>query len=136
MASCGKCGAALDAAARFCGACGTRVVASSMPPPPRNTVPAADPFAKTVYGGDNAQGASPPPAAVSGARPAVPRTPAPASPPVAPPGISRGASVLVHWADGNRYPATVLHINGTNVLVAFPSGQQQWVDARYLSAGG
>jgi hypothetical protein len=44
--------------------------------------------------------------------------------------------VLVHWADGNRYPATVLHISGANVLVAFPSGQQQWVDARYLSVGG
>jgi hypothetical protein len=65
----------------------------------------------------------------------VPRTPAPASPSV-PAGISRGALVLVHWADGQRYPATVLHVTGNHVLVAFPSGQQQWVDARYLSVGG
>jgi hypothetical protein len=43
--------------------------------------------------------------------------------------------VLVHWSDGNRYPATVLHVTGTHVLVAFPTGQQQWVDARYLSTG-
>jgi hypothetical protein len=128
MANCAKCGAELAAGARFCGACGHRVVVSSMPPPPRVPVPTADPFAQTVYGGDDP--VSPPAGAVSAAGSAPPGT-APT-----PPGVSRGAVVLVQWADGNRYPATVLHITGSLVLVAFPNGQQQWIDARYLSAGG
>jgi hypothetical protein len=95
-----------------------------LPPPGRTSPPAADPFAKTVLGGDDAPSPAAPVAAPPGAAPPVP------------PGIVRGAVVLVHWADGNRYPATVLHISVALVLVAFPSGQQQWVDARYLSTGG
>ncbi len=111
-------------------------------------MPAADPFAKTVYGGDDAPSPAAPVASPLGATPqgkphAEPSAPgrvpsqvaAPAGTPPAPSGIVRGAVVLVHWADGNRYPATVLHISGSLVLVAFPSGQQQWVDARYLSTG-
>jgi hypothetical protein len=50
-------------------------------------------------------------------------------------GFARGSLVLVHWADGNRYPATVLHSQGGHVLVVFAGGQQQWVDVRYVSAG-
>jgi hypothetical protein len=46
-----------------------------------------------------------------------------------------GARVYVLWADGNRYPATVMHAAGTQCLVAFPDGQQRWVDAQYLTPG-
>jgi hypothetical protein len=180
MATCAKCGAALAAAAKFCGACGARVTASSLPPPPRVSVPGADPFAKTVFGGDTGPSPQHPPSpAPPQARPqtgpvgpsappgppaqprtqphqqayappgrspsAPPRTPPPpgpapgASPPQTPlptgGALARGAPVLVHWADGNRYPATVLHTQGNHVLVLFPTGQQQWVDSRYVSSG-
>jgi hypothetical protein len=128
MANCAKCGAELAAGARFCGACGHRVHGSSLPPAGRVAGLAADPFAKTVFGGDDAPSPAAPVASPAGAAPGT--TPPAAS------GIVRGAVVLVHWADGNRYPATVLHISGSLVLVAFPNGQQQWIDARYLSAGG
>jgi hypothetical protein len=40
--------------------------------------------------------------------------------------------VLVQWADGNKYPATVQQSQGTNCLIVFPDGRQQWVDAQYL----
>jgi hypothetical protein len=46
-----------------------------------------------------------------------------------------GTLVLVYWADGNRYPGTVLQIAQHHVFVAFPNGTQQWVDARYVQAG-
>jgi hypothetical protein len=46
-----------------------------------------------------------------------------------------GTLVLVYWADGNRYPGTVLQIAQHHVFVAFPNGMQQWVDARYVQAG-
>ena len=46
-----------------------------------------------------------------------------------------GALVLVYWADGNRYPGTVLQIAQHHVFVAFPNGMQQWVDARYVQRG-
>jgi hypothetical protein len=129
MATCAKCGAELAAIARFCGTCGARITAGSLPSPPRPTTPSADPFAATVYGGDDAKSPPGPPAVTTGASAA-----ASVAPPL-PPGVSRGARVLVQWSDGNRYPATVLHINGTSVLIAFSTGQQHWVDARYLSAG-
>jgi hypothetical protein len=180
MANCAKCGGVLIAAAKFCGTCGARVTAPSLPPPPspapRTSVPSADPFAKTVFGGDTgpippppspqppqARSAPPPTGAqpqavpqprtqphqaayVPPARPASnpptaahPAAPGPAAPPPTPIPTSgafqRGSTVLVHWADGNRYPATVLHVQGNHVLVAFPTGQQQWVDGRYVSNG-
>jgi hypothetical protein len=43
-----------------------------------------------------------------------------------------GARVLVQWADGNRYPATVQQQNGSQCLVSFPDGRTQWVEAQYL----
>lgn len=46
-----------------------------------------------------------------------------------------GARVYVRWADGNRYPATVMQAAGAQCLVAFQDGQQRWVDAQYLSPG-
>ena len=128
MATCAKCGAALTATAKFCGACGTRVAPSVSAPPgrPSSSVPprsSADPFAKTVFGGD--------------AAPRSPVPPPPAAPPAPPASAAYrpGTLVLVHWADGNRYPATVLHATATHVFVAFSTGQQQWVDVRYVSSG-
>jgi hypothetical protein len=47
-----------------------------------------------------------------------------------------GTLVLVSWADGNRYPGTVLQVAPHHVFVAFPNGMQQWIDARYVTAGG
>jgi hypothetical protein len=47
-----------------------------------------------------------------------------------------GTLVLVYWADGNRYPGTVLQATPTHVFVVFPNGTQQWIDARYVSANG
>jgi hypothetical protein len=46
-----------------------------------------------------------------------------------------GAMVLVHWSNGQRYPGTVLQVSGPQVLVAFPNGQQHWVDSQYVSSG-
>jgi hypothetical protein len=165
MATCAKCGAALPAAARFCGACGARVLSTSLPlaKPP---APSADPFAKTVFGespgppgpspsppegrlppapahGSPTQGASAHGSPTQGASAHGSPTQgasahgAPAHPPPAPApgGYAPGALVLVHWADGKRYPATVLHATASHVLVVFPTGQQQWVDVRYVSSG-
>jgi hypothetical protein len=50
-------------------------------------------------------------------------------------GFGPGALVLVKWADGNRYPGTVLQVAGTQLLVSFPDGQQHWVDMKYVSPG-
>jgi hypothetical protein len=69
-------------------------------------------------------------------QPQQPRGPGPFAPqPQSMPGYGPGAMVLVYWADGNRYPATVLQAAGNQVLVAFPGGQQQWVDLQYVSSG-
>ncbi|HEY3819391.1 MAG TPA: hypothetical protein VGL81_19615 [Polyangiaceae bacterium] len=90
-------------------------------------------------------GASAPPPAQAPAA----QYPAPAAP-YAPPGptqyaqpvdqqthnIAPGTLVLVYWADGQRYPGTVLQVSAHHVFVAFPNGIQQWVDARYVSVGG
>jgi hypothetical protein len=43
--------------------------------------------------------------------------------------------VLVHWADGHRYPGTVLQLSPTHVLVAFPNGHREWVDQSYVTTG-
>jgi len=52
-----------------------------------------------------------------------------------PPTFGAGARVLVQWADGNRYPATVQQSAGGQCLVIFPNGQQQWVAVQYLTSG-
>lgn len=46
-----------------------------------------------------------------------------------------GSTVMVQWSDGNQYPATVVQSQQGHVLVSFPNGQQQWIDAQYLSGG-
>ncbi len=68
--------------------------------------------------------------AVQGQTP-VPYAPVPAAVNPFPP----GTMVLVHWSNGNRYPGTVLQASGGQLLVAFPNGQQHWVDVRYVSGG-
>lgn len=120
MENCSKCGEALTGAARFCSACGAPAVSVEAP-----TVRAPVPGAA--------------PATPRGAPPGYVGTPwnvAPiAPPPPSPPAYGPGALVLVHWVDGNRYPGTVLQASGRQVLVAFPSGMQQWVDLQYVSSG-
>ena len=49
--------------------------------------------------------------------------------------IAPGTLVLVYWANGQRYPGTVLQVSAHHVFVAFPNGMQQWVDARYVVVG-
>ncbi len=122
MAVCSRCGGALAGTARFCPACGSPVA-----PAPRRNSPPPDPLARTVPG-DPTAAAPTQPGAVSPMASSVMSAPVPALPPP-------GTVVLVHWADGKRYPGTVLQGAGNAVLVAFPSGQQQWVDARYVSTG-
>ena len=52
----------------------------------------------------------------------------------APSPVAPGARVWVTWANGQRYPATVQQVAGNQCLVAFPDGQQHWVDVGYVSA--
>jgi hypothetical protein len=128
MATCSRCGEALTGAARFCSACGAPAVSVDAPTVLAPAAPAAP-----------APAPAPAPAASPrGAPPGYVGTPwnvAPiAPPPPSPPAYGPGALVLVHWADGNRYPGTVLQASGRQVLVAFPSGMQQWVDLQYVSS--
>lgn len=58
-----------------------------------------------------------------------------ASAPVATGNFGPGSMVLVQWSDGNRYPGTVLQTAGSQLLVAFPNGQQQWIDQQFISSG-
>jgi hypothetical protein len=63
-------------------------------------------------------------------------TPVPYGPtPAVPPPYMPGSMVLVHWSNGQRYPGTVLSLAGSQVLVAFPNGQQHWVDVQYVVRG-
>lgn len=50
-------------------------------------------------------------------------------------GYAPGARVHVTWSNGQRYPATVTQVTGSQCLVVFPDGQQHWVDMQYLSPG-
>lgn len=44
-----------------------------------------------------------------------------------------GRKVLVQWNDGNRYPATILQVNGANCQIVFPDGRNMWVESRFLT---
>lgn len=50
-------------------------------------------------------------------------------------GYMPGSRVQVTWSNGQRYPATVSQVSGSQCLVVFPDGQQHWVDMQYLSPG-
>jgi hypothetical protein len=80
-----------------------------------------------------------PPAAPPGAPPGYLGTPWNVAPLAPLPGASHaftpGAMVLVYWADGNRYPGTVVQVAPHHVFVVFPNGIQQWIDARYVTPG-
>jgi hypothetical protein len=75
-------------------------------------------------------------AAPAGLRPpSTPPRPPQGSPPlpIATHPFVPGSVVVVQWADGNRYPGTVLQAAPHHVFIVFPNGVQQWVDARYVS---
>ena len=103
------------------------------PPPQYGQAPqygAAQPLPQYPLAQPPQYGAAPAPqyGAAPGASPFAPQ-------PQATPQFGPGARVLVQWADGNRYPAMVQQSAGAQCLVVFPNGQQQWVDAQYLSFG-
>jgi hypothetical protein len=75
--------------------------------------------------------AQPPQQAGWGAPPGYPAAPAP--PP--PAGFAPGTRVMVTWSNGQRYPATVWQVSQGRCLVAFPDGQQHWVDVSFLAPG-
>jgi hypothetical protein len=50
-------------------------------------------------------------------------------------GFAPGSRVHVTWSNGQRYPATVSQVSGSQCLVVFPDGQQHWVEMQYLSLG-
>lgn len=140
---------AAAAAAGAPGAAGARTSEPRMPTAPLaqvNIAPArpnpVSPMASSVMrtpGDPNAKPASATPWNVPASVPnpyAPTRPPPPVAPAMNPMGsIAPGSMVLVHWSDGNRYPGTVLQSAGGQLLVAFPNGQQQWVNAKYVSVG-
>jgi hypothetical protein len=44
-----------------------------------------------------------------------------------------GSRVSVTWSNGQRYPGTVHQVSGSRCLVAFPDGQQHWVEMLYVA---
>jgi hypothetical protein len=75
--------------------------------------------------------------------PQQPQQPQPPQPPQPPPqpaypypfGYTPGARVNVTWSNGQRYPAAIAQVSGSQCLVVFPDGQQHWVDMQYLTPG-
>lgn len=82
------------------------------------------------------QPASFPPAAYASS-PAPLAVPSARAVPVAPPALvdpfTVGRAVLVTWSNGQRYPATVLQLSPTHLLVAFGDGQRHWVERVFVS---
>ena len=105
--------------------------------------PAVSPMAASLMSSKSQPPPQPPPGATPGpAYAAQPNPWAPAGPTqFAPPvpqqthSFAPGTLVLVYWANGQRYPGTVLQVSSHHVFVAFPNGMQQWVDARYVTVG-
>ncbi len=56
------------------------------------------------------------------------------APAQAPAPLTVGATVLVQWADGNRYPGTVQAMANGQYQVGFANGQTYWIPAAYVSA--
>jgi hypothetical protein len=44
-----------------------------------------------------------------------------------------GATVMVQWADGNKYPGSVAQVAPDQALVSFPNGQNLWVALQWVS---
>lgn len=144
-------------------ASGFGVAPSTAQPPPAQIPPPAPAYgapppphhagAAPGYGGAPVYPQTPaaPMAPVAPMAPAAPVAPmAPAAPmaPVAPmapggtagaqpawgfTGYAPGARVNVTWSNGMQYPATVQQVTGGRCLVAFPDGQQHWVDMQYVA---
>jgi hypothetical protein len=51
----------------------------------------------------------------------------------APRAFPPGRRILVQWANGQRYPGVIEQINGAQCLVRFETGEQRWVEMRYVS---
>lgn len=47
--------------------------------------------------------------------------------------LGPGTPVMVQWSDGQRYPATVMMLQGGQVQVTFPDGRQVWVPQQYVT---
>jgi hypothetical protein len=43
-----------------------------------------------------------------------------------------GDAVQVSWSDGNKYPGQIVESKGDQALIAFPNGQQQWIETRWV----
>jgi hypothetical protein len=104
--------------------------AGSPAPAPANPQPAAYAPQPAAYAAQPAAYAPQPYAA-------QPAPQAQYTPPVPQPAhnIAPGTLVLVYWADGQRYPGTVLQVSAQHLFVAFPNGIQQWIDVRYVTVG-
>ncbi len=76
------------------------------------------------------------PFAPGGYAPAAPSvSPSVRAVPVAPVDpFALGRPVLVTWSNGQRYPATVLQLSATHILVAFGDGQRHWVERVFVTA--
>ncbi|HEY5243565.1 MAG TPA: hypothetical protein VIJ22_18925 [Polyangiaceae bacterium] len=108
-------------------------------PPPAVSPMAASLMSNQTPGAPAPSPASPPAAAYAPMpNPSPPAGPTQYAPPVEQQthSIAPGTLVLVYWANGQRYPGTVLQVSAHHVFVAFPNGMQQWVDARYVVVGG
>jgi hypothetical protein len=44
-----------------------------------------------------------------------------------------GRQVLVQWADGNRYPGTIMQLSGNQAQVVMQDGRPIWLETKYLS---
>jgi hypothetical protein len=96
-------------------------------PPPQQPAPYAQPPNAGAWGWNQPPNPAPP------MHP--PQQPQPYQTPYgfAPAGYVPGARVQVTWSNGQRYPATVSQVAGTQCLVVFPDGQQHWVESHFLS---
>ena len=48
-------------------------------------------------------------------------------------GLILGRQVLVQWADGNRYPGTIMQLGGHQAQVVMQDGRPIWVETQYLT---
>lgn len=48
-------------------------------------------------------------------------------------GLILGRQVLVQWADGNRYPGTIMQLGGNQAQVVMQDGRPIWVETQYLT---
>jgi hypothetical protein len=154
---CAACGSPVTRSSLPPAAAPPKSVAASVPDPFARTMlgddvsaaleavraPAISPMAASLMSAQNAGSPAPAPAnpqpAAYAPQPyaAQPAPQAQYTPPAPQPAhsIAPGTLVLVYWADGQRYPGTVLQVSAQHLFVAFPNGIQQWIDVRYVTVG-